>query len=184
MASSFSPINQTLWFVTIQCFHTETYLKSFIISPRSRQSVFCQHTSLSVLWHYLKFCLSTLRHTQPVVHHPPVFQGFDKLKCVGPTDINMLTIYSHLVSLLWHYVNCFFVPVSNKPSSFVLFCFVFPHLVLVFSTTKLFLEPLCPSEFKHSQYSQSVLQWCHMLQVLSSFTPYQVHSVVYKYPMI
>ena len=121
-----------------------TCLKSFIIHPRARQSVFYHHNNDSLLWPVLKICWSTLRHTQPVFHHPPVFQGFDKIKCVlGPTNINILTIYNYLVSLLWHNVNYFFIHscVKNQPTKQTNSVF-FPHLVLAFSTMKWF-QSLC-----------------------------------------
>lgn len=114
MASSFSPISQSLVFTYCDM------LKSFIIHPRSRQSTFYHHTSILVVLHDFKFCFPTLRHTQPVLHHPPVFQALIKLNVFL---VPLTSIYLPLITIWFHCCDIMStasssIPVSNKPSSF------------------------------------------------------------------
>ena len=161
MASSFSPMNQTLWFVTIQWLHTVTCLKSFIIHPRSRQYLSPYQRFSGVTWFEMLFV-----HTEAYI--AIILQCFRALIRLNVFLVPLTSVYLPLITILFHCCDIMLtasssIPVSNKPSSFVClfvcFCFSPPaprHLVLVFSTRKWFLEPLCPSQFKHSQYSQSM----------------------------
>ena len=93
--------------------------------------------------------------------------------------VPLTSIHSPFITILFHCCDIMStasssIHVSNKLSSFS------PSSASV-QYYEMILKPLCPFQLKHSPYSQSVLQWCHMLQVFSSFTPYQVHAVVYKH---